>query len=89
MVPFKGTNQNKVYLDIKNRNIQWPHENEIDKVMSPEAVDLIEQMIQLKPEDRLGYNLDSMKTVKAHPFFKGIDWEEISDKKFSGVVDLL
>ena len=23
-VPFKGTNPTRVYMDIKNRNIQWP-----------------------------------------------------------------
>ena len=45
VVPFKGTNQNKVYLDIKERNIQWPHQDEIEQIMSPVAQDLINRML--------------------------------------------
>jgi len=35
--PFKGTNPVKVYNDINERNIQWPNEGEIDKIMSKDA----------------------------------------------------
>jgi len=46
VVPFKGSQPNKVYQDIKNRNIQWPKEED---VMSEVSVDLINRMIQLEP----------------------------------------
>ena len=36
-VPFKGTNPNKVYQDIKSRNIQWPNEDIVKERMSYEA----------------------------------------------------
>ena len=36
-VPFKGTNQSKVYIDIKERNICWPAADEIESIMSPVA----------------------------------------------------
>ena len=45
VVPFRGTNQNKVYLDIKERNIHWPDPKEIESIMSPVSVDLINRMI--------------------------------------------
>lgn len=44
-VPFKGTNPMTVYKDIKNRNIQWPSEDKLEKIMSKEACDLINRMI--------------------------------------------
>jgi len=36
-VPFKGVNPNKVYADIKARNIQWPAEEIVKARMSFEA----------------------------------------------------
>jgi serine/threonine protein kinase len=56
-VPFRGSNPPTVYKDIKNRNIHWP-EN-LDEVMSKEAQDLINRMIQIEPSARLGNNLES------------------------------
>jgi len=44
-VPFKGTNPITVYKDIKNRNIQWPEEEKLQKIMSKEAFGLINEMI--------------------------------------------
>ena len=55
-VPFKGTNPLLVYDDIKKRNIQWPREDILNELMSNEAKDLIEKMLQLIPEDRIGHN---------------------------------
>jgi serine/threonine protein kinase len=57
-VPFKGTNPMKVYNDIKARNIQWP-ENK-DEIISKEAQDLINRMIQVEPNQRLGHDLESL-----------------------------
>jgi hypothetical protein len=32
-------------------------------------------MIQLDPKDRLGNDLESIKLLKKHEFFKGVDFE--------------
>ena len=84
-VPFKGTNQNKVYMDIKERNICWPDANEIEGIMSHFSQDLINRMIQIDPKNRLGHDLKSIAILNQHPFFKGIDFEEVSKKKYKGV----
>jgi serine/threonine-protein kinase RIM15 len=59
-VPFKGTNPNKVYADIKSRNIQWPRPDILANIMSKDAIDLINKMIQINPDERLGCNLESL-----------------------------
>lgn len=59
-VPFKGTNHAKVYQDIKARNIGWPRPDIMVNLMSKDAEDLINKMIQINPEQRLGWNLESM-----------------------------
>lgn len=52
--------------------------------MSKEAQDLINRMIQLEPQNRLGHNLESTALLKQHPFFNGIDWQAISDPNYDG-----
>lgn len=86
-VPFKGSNH-AVYKDIKERNIQWPLEHVLEEIMSKEAYDLINRLIQLEPTNRLGHDLESLKVLKTHPFFTGIDFNEISQKKYVGVQTL-
>jgi serine/threonine protein kinase len=74
VVPFKGMNPIKVYSDIKSRNIGWPRPDILPTIMSTDAIDLINRMIQLNPDDRLGCNLESLAILKEHPFFNGIDF---------------
>ena len=40
--------------------------------MDPNCRDVIDKLIVLNPDDRLGMN--SMESLKAHPFFEGINW---------------
>ena len=72
-------------MDIKERNICWPSEEELKDFMTAEAQELINRMIQIDPVNRLGHNLKSIELLKTHPFFKGIDFEEVSKKKYKGV----
>jgi 3-phosphoinositide dependent protein kinase-1 len=59
-VPFKGTNPHTVYKDIKSRNIGWPDEEVKDQIIPLEAQDLINRMIQIDPQHRLGATLQSI-----------------------------
>ena len=51
---------------------------DIDSIMSKEARDLIEKLIQLEPEKRIGATPESMKELKNHPFFEDIDFVKVS-----------
>jgi len=44
-VPFVGSNPEKVYMDIKQRNIHWPPAGEIESIMSQDAQEVINLMI--------------------------------------------
>lgn len=46
---------------------------------SRESVDLINRLIQRRPEARLGTN--GIEEVKQHPFFKKMDWEKLEQRK--------
>eukprot|EP00732_Lithocolla_globosa_P003223 Lithocolla_globosa_v1_NODE_2480_length_1985_cov_180.675648.p1 type:complete len:191 gc:universal NODE_2480_length_1985_cov_180.675648:1285-1857(+) len=53
-----------------------------DVVVSPEAEDLIRKLL-CDPEDRLGVN-----EIKAHPFFEGLNWDEVRNMESPFVPDL-
>jgi hypothetical protein len=46
-------------------------------------------MIQIEPKHRLGATLESISTLKLHPFFDGIDFEKVSAKKFCEIGEML
>eukprot|EP00796_Vickermania_ingenoplastis_P009353 gene9353-6576_t len=53
---------------------------EFSPEVSSEAKDLILQLLQRKPEDRLGSEeRGGFAALKKHPFFKDIDWENVLD----------
>ena len=79
-----------VYRDIKARKIQWPEDEEsYNKKMSIEAQDLVNRMIQLDPQNRLGHNLESIKVLKTHPFFAGIDFAQVSKRSYKGLLPIV
>ena len=88
-VPFPGTNHHQVYGDIMKREIKWPSKNNIRDYMSEEAQDLLNKMIQIDPNMRLGNNPESLKNeLKKHPFFDGIDFDQVSHKDYRGAQDM-
>lgn len=70
IAPFNGDNVQAIFSNILNHQIEWPISG-----MSPEAKDLISRLLELSPEKRLGTN--GAAEVKAHPFFKDINWETL------------
>jgi len=79
--PFNGDSPEEIYDNIVKRKIPW------DQItigygsdcVSPEAADLINKLLTLDPENRLGAN-DAME-IKKHPFFNGIDWKNLRTQK--------
>ncbi|KAF9413408.1 hypothetical protein BGZ94_000735, partial [Podila epigama] len=74
--PFHGDSPEQVFENILNRDIDW-HENELE--ISPEARDFMERLICPDVKLRLGAN--GADEVKAHPFFKGINWDTLLSER--------
>ena len=43
--------------------------------LSPEAQSLLRVLFKRNPLNRLGYGPEGIENIKAHPFFKSINWE--------------
>ena len=74
---------NHVYI-IFSEGIEWPEEDEWQ--VRDDAKDLITQLLQHNPLDRLGRA--GAQEVKEHYFFDGVDWEGILRQKAEFIPDL-
>ena len=62
-----------IFDNILSRNISWPEE------LSPECRDLIEGLLCLDPQRRLGHR--GSGEVKLHPWFADLNWNTLARSK--------
>ena len=83
VTPFKGKNDDETLENIKKVNYSWnilkKHET-IDINIPKEAKDLIQKILIKDPTQRIGYNSKDYAEIKSHPFFKGINFENLSEE---------
>ncbi|XP_067642474.1 chromosomal serine/threonine-protein kinase JIL-1 [Eurosta solidaginis] len=77
--PFTVAEQQNSQVDI-SRRIQ-----KVDPVLpstlNDTVKDFILKMLHKDPKKRLGGNNKNAAEIKKHPFFKGIDWDELKSKR--------
>ncbi|KAJ3087142.1 rim15, signal transduction response regulator, partial [Quaeritorhiza haematococci] len=76
--PFHAPTPGEVFENILKRNIDWL-EGEVE--VSPEARDLMERLMCMNVEDRLGAR--GAEEVKRHPFFTDINWDTLLSEEAS------
>ena len=74
--PFNDESPTHIFQNILKKEICWPLPPE---ELSPEAKDLIEQLLTTERTERLGAN--GAGEVKKHPFFAGLDWDNLLGTK--------
>ncbi|XP_062160293.1 probable serine/threonine protein kinase IRE4 isoform X2 [Alnus glutinosa] len=74
--PFTAERPEIIFDNILNRKIPWPS---VPSDMSYEAQDFIYRFLIHDPEQRLGAN--GSVEVKAHPFFRGVNWDNLALQK--------
>ncbi|CCE61696.1 hypothetical protein TPHA_0B00240 [Tetrapisispora phaffii CBS 4417] len=73
--PFKAPTIQLVYNNIVFSKIKFPKCN-----LSQDGRNFIKQLLNRKPDHRLGSN-DGARELKKHPFFKDIDWVAMLKKE--------
>jgi len=69
-----GIAEDSLDKKILNNEVDFPEH------MSPAAVSIVVQLLMKDPTQRLGSNA-SVEAVRQHPFFKGIDWRAVHEKR--------
>lgn len=73
--PFQESNLQQKYRAICTDNVRF------NKKISPELQDLILKLLIKDPSQRLGSSSDDYEEIQKHPFFKGVDFQLVYDKK--------
>ncbi|XP_043724496.1 3-phosphoinositide-dependent protein kinase 2-like isoform X1 [Telopea speciosissima] len=72
--PFKDASEWLIFQRIIARDIRFPD------YFSVEAKDLIDRLMDINPSKRPGAGSDGYAALKMHPFFRGIDWENLRNQ---------
>ena len=73
--PFYSESVEQLFSQIKEAKVKYKN------FMSEEVVDLLQKLFVKEPDERLGSGPDGVENIKAHPFFSGVDWNAILNKK--------
>jgi serine/threonine protein kinase len=74
--PFSGNNNAKIQEKIVKSKLQLPY------FLGPDAKDLLTRLLRKDPKKRLGGNMPKdLQTIKAHRFFKKIDWKKLERRE--------
>ena len=75
--PYTGKNRKEIRDAVLNKQVQLKLENNQD--WTNELIDLVNRLIQRKPENRIGFG--GYAEVKNHAFFQDFDWEKLYNKE--------
>ncbi|MCJ1469583.1 hypothetical protein MMC07_008218 [Pseudocyphellaria aurata] len=74
--PYYDENTNEMYRKILSEPLHFPG----PEIVPPAAKDLLTQLLDRRPEHRLGAKGPS--EIKAHQFFHSIDWRKLLQRKY-------
>lgn len=83
-VPFMSDTPEGLFDHVIHDNIEWPSDD--DWPLPKEAKDIITQLLQRNPKERLGTG--GAMEVKTHPFLKDVCWEDLLRQKAGFVPQL-
>ncbi|OCT65551.1 hypothetical protein XELAEV_18041789mg [Xenopus laevis] len=75
--PFTGYDRDFIYDSIVEDELRYP------STLDSEALSFISQLLNKNPEERLGSTPGDAADVAEHPFFNGIVWDDIIERKMT------
>ncbi|CDS07382.1 hypothetical protein LRAMOSA01331 [Lichtheimia ramosa] len=73
--PFRASNKKKTLDAIRKKKPQIPN------YVTSDAKDMLNKFLRKNPNTRLGYGDDGTEQVKAHKWFRRINWTSIKERK--------
>ena len=76
-IPFAIKRGVKLNMKIYEQGVKYPDH------LYKNAKDLIKKLLVIDPNERLGSGPDGSENIKKHPFFKGINWNDAYQRKYT------
>jgi protein-serine/threonine kinase len=76
--PFKGGSQKDTFNHILTKKIDFPSKGGV--AINKSCKDLIKKLLHIDQKKRLGHK-NGAADIKAHPFFKGVNWALIRNEQ--------
>ncbi|GAB5590900.1 Serine/threonine kinase [Umbelopsis nana] len=73
--PFRGEDDDEIFDAILEDEILYPIN------MSRDSVSICQKLLTRDPEKRLGSGRSDAQEIKAHPFFAGVNWDDMLQKR--------
>ncbi|XP_063172509.1 serine/threonine-protein kinase N3 [Candoia aspera] len=73
--PFPGDTEEEIFDSIVSEDVRFP------RFLSASSTSLMHKLLQKCPERRLGAGAEDAEEIKAHPFFKEMDWGALFARK--------
>lgn len=73
--PFRGENEDQIYDAILASEPSYPIH------MPRDSVSIVQKLLVREPEQRLGSGPEDALEVMRHAFFKGINWDDLYNKR--------
>ncbi|KAG2233150.1 hypothetical protein INT48_001643 [Thamnidium elegans] len=73
--PFRGEDEDEIFDAILEDDILYPIN------MSSDSISICQQLLQRDPSQRLGSGPDDAVSIKRHPFFRGVNWDDMLAKR--------
>ncbi|ODM87914.1 Ribosomal protein S6 kinase beta-1 [Orchesella cincta] len=73
--PFTANNREKTIQKILKGKLNLP------PYLTHDAMDLIRKLLKRQGKERLGYGTQDAVAIKSHPFFKGVNWDDVAAKR--------
>ncbi|TWU74382.1 serine/threonine protein kinase, AGC [Metarhizium rileyi] len=80
--PFWHSNPIEIYKQIVEKPVTFPH----DPPISAEAQDIIRSFCTVDRSRRLGNISGGAARVKAHPFFRTVNWDDVLNRRQQGPI---
>ncbi|KAI8979406.1 hypothetical protein BDF20DRAFT_503174 [Mycotypha africana] len=73
--PFRGEDEDEIFDAILEDDILYPIN------MSSDSISICQQLLQRDPTRRLGGGPEDSLSIKQHPFFRGVNWDDMLAKR--------
>ncbi|TDH69833.1 hypothetical protein CCR75_002361 [Bremia lactucae] len=74
--PFWNKNRRQMFQNILSKEPTYPSE-----LFSPTAIDFLQRLLVKNPRQRLGCTMDGAKEIMSHPWFEGIQWDALLNRR--------